>query len=121
MKIMLNHKIVPSHDKERSTNFSARVFGLEYAGGSGAFAAVHVNDSRTLDWGTRDTFETHHYAFRVDDREFDSIFARLADEGVLHGSQPNAPQNGEINTRLGGRGLYFSDPDGHLMEIMTRA
>jgi hypothetical protein len=101
MTITLNHTIVPSHAKERSANFFARVFGLEYAGVSGPFAAVHVDDSLTLDWGDRDTFESHHYAFLVNEQEFDGIFDRLKAEGVIYGSQPNAPQNGEINTRLG--------------------
>jgi catechol 2,3-dioxygenase-like lactoylglutathione lyase family enzyme len=55
----------------------------------------------------------------VSDHEFDEIFGRLEGEGVRYGSQPTAPTNGEINTRRGGRGLYFADPDGHLMEIMT--
>ena len=113
--------IVPSHDKERSASFFARVFGLDYAGLSGHFAAVHVNETLSLDWDNRDTFESHHYAFLVNDQEFDAIFDRLNAEGVRHGSQPNAPQNGQINTRLGGRGLYFDDPDGHLLEIMTKA
>jgi catechol 2,3-dioxygenase-like lactoylglutathione lyase family enzyme len=121
MTITLNHTIVPSHDKEASANFFARVFGLEYAGVSGPFAAVHVNDSLTLDWGSSDNFESHHYAFLINEQEFDSIFDHLKAEGVTYGSGPFTPQDGEINTRLGGRGLYFADPDGHLLEIMTRA
>jgi catechol 2,3-dioxygenase-like lactoylglutathione lyase family enzyme len=121
MPITLNHTIVPSHDKDRSARFFARVFGLEYAGPQGHFAPVHVNDTLTLDWDNSDRFESHHYAFLINDQEFDAIFERLTAEGVRYGSQPNAPGNGEINTRLGCRGLYFADPDGHLMEIMTRA
>jgi catechol 2,3-dioxygenase-like lactoylglutathione lyase family enzyme len=121
MPITLNHTIVPSHDKESSAKFFARIFGLEYAGLNGHFAAVHVNDTLTLDWDNGDRFEGHHYAFLVNEQEFDEIFARLKAESVVYGSGPNAPTNGQINTRLGGRGLYFVDPDGHLLELMTRA
>ena len=56
---------------------------------------------------------------RRQQKEFDEIYGRLKSENITYGSGPNAPANGEINTRRGGRGLYFVDPDGHLMEIMT--
>jgi catechol 2,3-dioxygenase-like lactoylglutathione lyase family enzyme len=119
MPITLNHTIVPSHDKEQSAKFFARVFGLEYSGPVGHFAQVRVNDDLALDWDNRDRFEGHHYAFVVTDREFDEIFGRLEGEHVTYGSGPNSSRDGQINHRRGGRGLYFSDPDGHLLEIMT--
>ncbi len=119
MPITLNHTIVPSRDKENSARFFARIFGLRYDGPVGHFAQVRVNADLSLDWDNRDSFDHHHYAFLVTDREFDEILGRLKAEGVRYGSQPNAPANGEINTRRGGRGLYFADFDAHLMEIMT--
>jgi catechol 2,3-dioxygenase-like lactoylglutathione lyase family enzyme len=121
MPIVLNHTIVPSRDKELSARFFARVFGLSYDGLAGHFAPVHVNNDLTFDFDNDEHFERHHYAFLVDDRAFDEIFGRLKAEDVRYGSGPSAPDNGQINTRLGGRGLYFRDPDGHLLEIMTRA
>jgi catechol 2,3-dioxygenase-like lactoylglutathione lyase family enzyme len=119
MPIVLNHTIVPSRDKEGGAKFFARIFGLKYAGPMGHFAQVHVNDDLSFDWDTREGFESHHYAFFVSDQEFDEIFARLKGENVRYGSEPNAPANGQLNARRGGRGLYFADPDGHLLEIMT--
>jgi catechol 2,3-dioxygenase-like lactoylglutathione lyase family enzyme len=120
MPIVLNHTIVPSRDKESSAKFFARIFGLEYAGPVGHFAQVRVNDGLNFDWDNRDKFESHHYAFHVSDEEFDAIFGRIKAENIRYGSEPYAPDNGEINHRRGGRGLYFADPDGHLLEIMTR-
>ena len=120
MPITLNHTIVPSRDKEGSAKFFAKIFGLSYAGPHGHFAPVQINDSLTLDWDNRDEFESHHYAFLVGEGEFDAIFGRLKAEGVVYGSGPGTPEDGQINTRHGGRGLYFRDPDGHLLEIMTR-
>ena len=119
MPITLNHTIVPSHDKEQSAQFFARMFGLKYAGPVGHFAQVRVNDDLALDWDNRTSFEGHHYAFVVSDQEFDQIFGRLKSEKVAYGSGPNSSTDGDINRRRGGRGLYFSDPDGHLLEIMT--
>ena len=119
MSITLNHTIVPSRDKEAGARFFARVFGLDYAGLFGHFAQVRVNGDLALDWDNRDGFESHHYAFVVNDQEFDDIFGRLKAEGVAYGSGPTSPSDGQINHRRGGRGLYFTDPDGHLLEIMT--
>ena len=119
MPITLNHTIVPSRDKTGSAAFLARIMGLGAPGAVGHFVQVRVNGDLALDYDNRDTFDSHHYAFYVSDAEFDEIFGRIKSEGVRYGSQPNAPTNGEINTRRGGRGLYFADPDGHLMEIMT--
>src|SRR5215216_5164971 len=119
MPITLNHTIVPSRDKEGSAKFFAHIMGLSSPGQAGHFVQVRVNGDLALDWDNRPSFDSHHYAFVVSDDEFDEIFGRLRAEGVAYGSGPNAPANGEINTRRGGRGLYFADPDGHLMEIMT--
>ena len=119
MPITLNHTIVPSHDKEQSAQFFARIFGVKYGGLAGHFAQVRVNDELALDYDNRDRFESHHYAFVVNDTEFDQIFGRLKTEGVAYGSGPSTPADGDINHRRGGRGLYFADPDGHLLEIMT--
>jgi catechol 2,3-dioxygenase-like lactoylglutathione lyase family enzyme len=120
MPITLNHTIVPSRHKEHSARFFARIFGLTYDGPTGHFAPVRINQDLSLDWDDCDTFDSHHYAFLVAEQEFDAIFGRLKAERVPYGSGPGSPTDGEINQRRGGRGLYFADPDGHLLEIMTR-
>jgi catechol 2,3-dioxygenase-like lactoylglutathione lyase family enzyme len=119
MPITLNHTIVPSHDKEQSAQFFARIFGVNYTGPVGHFAQVRVNGDLAFDYDNQDRFESHHYAFVVNDQEFDEIFGRLESEGVKYGSGPGSPTDGDINHRRGGRGVYFADPDGHLLEIMT--
>ena len=119
MAILLDHTIVPAHDNEASARFFARVFGLRYEGAMSHFAPVKVNDSLTLDFDTRDTFEPHHYAFRVSEAEFDAIFGRVRDEGIAYGSGPRAADDMAINHRRGGRGVYFRDPNGHLLELLT--
>ena len=121
MPISLNHTIVPSRDKEGSARFFARLMGLSYEGPHGHFAPVRIDENLTLDWDNREQFDSHHYAFLVSEEEFDQIFGRIKAEGVAYGSGPREQDNLQINTRKGGRGLYFRDPDGHSMEIMTRA
>ena len=117
--ITLNHTIVPSRDKERSAAFLARIMGLPEPGRASHFVQVRINNHLALDYDNRENFEGHHYAFVVDDAQFDEIFGRLKAEQVPYGAGPSNPRDGQINSRRGGRGLYFSDPDGHLMEIMT--
>jgi catechol 2,3-dioxygenase-like lactoylglutathione lyase family enzyme len=119
MAIMLDHTIVPARDKEASARFFARIFGLRYDGPMAHFAPVRVNDTLTLDFDTGTTFEHHHYAFRVSDAEFDAIFARVTADGLAYGSGPTALTDGAINHRRGGRGFYFRDPNGHVLEVLT--
>lgn len=119
MTIELNHTIVPAHDKEASARFFADIFGLAYEGMHFHFAPVQVNDRLTLDFDDASDFEHHHYAFRVSDDEFDTIFARIEKAGIAYGSGPGRMDDMQINHRRGGRGVYFRDPNGHALEIMT--
>jgi len=119
MAIVLDHTIVPAHDNEASANFFARIFGLRFEGPVSHFAPVRVNDMLVLDFDTCATFDSHHYAFKVSNREFDAIFQRIDEEGIAYGSGPRSPDNMAINLRNGGRGFYFKDPNGHLLEVLT--
>jgi catechol 2,3-dioxygenase-like lactoylglutathione lyase family enzyme len=120
MTIKLNHTIVPAADKLRSATFFAKIFGLTFDGEQGHFAPIKVNPDLTLDFDNRDKFEPHHYAFQVSEDEFEAIFQRVKDQGIPYGSEPFAQDNMQINKRNGGRGVYFSDPDGHVLELLTR-
>jgi catechol 2,3-dioxygenase-like lactoylglutathione lyase family enzyme len=120
MAIVLDHTIVPAHDKLAAATFFANIFGLEVGPPMGPFAPVHVNDGLTLDFQDRQRFEWHHYAFHVDDAEFDAIFERVKAAGIAFGSGPYALADGHINHRHGGRGFYFKDPNGHVLELLTR-
>ena len=120
MAITLNHTIVPAHDKEASARWFADIFGLKYEAPGGHFAPVRVNDTLTLDFDTDEDFDRHHYAFHVSDPEFDEIFKRVQEAGIPFGSGPMNPENRELNSWNGGRGVYFRDPSGHLLELLTR-
>ena len=120
MAIHLNHTIVPARDKETSAKFFAYVMGLAYEGNHGHFAPVRVDENLTMDFDNRESFEYHHYAFQVSEEEFDEIFSRISASGASYGSDPRAQDNGQINHRKGGRGVYFTDPNGHSFELLTR-
>ncbi len=121
MTVELNHTIVPARDKEMSALFYERVFGFTYEGPLGNFEAVKIaSQSLTLDFDEQDEFETRHYAFKVSEEEFDAIFGRIKSEGRVYGSGPRTPTDGKINHWGGSRGVYFRDPNGHLLELLTR-
>ncbi|SEO61141.1 VOC family protein [Nitrosovibrio sp. Nv6] len=119
MTITLNHTIVPSHDKVESAKFYSRIFGFEYVGEFSHFTVVKVNDTLSLDFDNREKFDSLHYAFKVTEPEFDQIFERLKAENIKYGSGPFNPENMSINHNDGGRGVYFRDPSGHLLEMLT--
>ena len=119
MTILLNHTIVPARDKLASARFFADLFGLVFDDKADHFAPVKVNDTLTLLFSDEEEFEHHHYAFHVSDAEFDAIFGRVKRAGLAYGSTPWSMQDGKLNDWNGGRGVYFRDPNGHVLELMT--
>ena len=119
MTITLNHTIVPARDKQASAEFFARIFGLQADEEHGHFAPVRVNDSLTLLFDEDSSFESHHLAFHVSDAEFDQIFQRIRDARLAYGSAPWSLEDGKLNDWNGGRGVYFKDLNGHVLELMT--
>ena len=128
MAIHLDHTIVPARDKVAAAEFFAEIFGLQVK--HGHFAEVQVDEHLTLAfadaqelWGgpgfNPKTGYSHHYAFHISDAEFDAIFARIKAKNLPYGSGPFSHTDMQINTRRGGRGFYFEDPNGHLLEVMT--
>jgi catechol 2,3-dioxygenase-like lactoylglutathione lyase family enzyme len=120
MSIVLDHTIVPAHDKIASAKFFANLFGLSYDGPTGPFAPVRINETLTMDFDDRGKgFGVHHYAFRVSDAEFDAIFARVKEAGLVYGSQPWSLTDMKVDDRGRGRKVYFRDLANHLLEIRT--
>jgi catechol 2,3-dioxygenase-like lactoylglutathione lyase family enzyme len=119
MAIHLDHMIVPVRDKHAAAKRLAALLDVPSAESLGEFVAVFVNDGLTLDFAQRESFETHHICFRVSDAEFDAIFGRIKRAGIAYRSRPHGDNDFTINTRLGGKNLYWQDSDGHLWEILT--
>lgn len=119
--VALNHHIVSASDSEASARYYCETLGLEPAVKLGHFAVLRVSDDTTLDFISADgDFDRQHYAFLVTEEEFDQIFARVEQRGQLYWADPMHEESGEINHWDDGRGVYFDDPDGHRLEIITR-
>lgn len=120
MSVELNHTIVWCSDKARSAEFLTGILGLRPARTFLHFLVVDLANKVSVDFYQKDgPVAPQHYAFLVDDATFDAAYARIRDGFVAHWADPARTRPGEINTYYGGRGLYFEDPDGHLMEIIT--
>lgn len=121
MTVKLNHTIVYARDKGVSAAFFAEVLGLPAPQPYGPFLGVEVGNEVTLDFlDDEGEIASQHYAFLVGEREFDEIFARIKARGLSYWADPAQSRAGEINRHDGGRGVYFEDPSGHLLEIITR-
>ena len=122
MTIKLNHTIVHSRDPRAAANFFAEVFGLGKPVPFGPFLDVEVGNEVTLAFLDAEDMEIQiqHYAFLVSEPEFDQIFGRVTARGLKYWADPGQKQEGKINRHYGGRGVYFQDPSGHLLEIITK-
>ena len=121
MSISLNHTIVVARDKEKSARFLTEVLGLPPHKMLGQFAVVSVGET-SLDFVSTDAdIEQRHFAFLVSEAEFDGIFGHIRARAMPYWADPFRRTANSINTYDDGRGLYFDDPNGHLLEIITRA
>lgn len=121
MSAKLNHTIVYARDKRASAAFLSEVLGLPVPVPFGPFMGVQAGNDVTLDFMDADgEIASQHYAFLISEAEFDGIFARIRERKLPYWADPAQRQRGKINTRDGGRGVYFEDPNGHLLEVLTR-
>jgi catechol 2,3-dioxygenase-like lactoylglutathione lyase family enzyme len=121
MSVEFNHTIVWCRDSEASATFLAGILGLPAPKKWGPFQVVSTANGVNVDFMDKEgEIRTQHYAFLVGEQEFDQIFARVKEHGLTHWADPGQHKAGEINRHDGGRGVYFEDPSGHLLEVITR-
>lgn len=121
MSVQLNHTIAWCKDQKRSANFLTRVLGLPEPRRFMHFLVVDLSNDVSIDYfETNEHVALQHFAFLVSEDEFDSAFDRINDMQLEYWADPARSRPGEINRHDGGRGVYFKDPDGHLLELITR-
>ena len=121
MQIVLDHLIVPSHDRNPGAQSLGKLLGVPWreAKGEEHFAPVYLNDTLTLDFADRENFSSHHYCFQVSDEQFEGIFDRIKAGGIPYRSTLVGENDSKINTRNGGKNIYWTCPDSHIWEILT--
>ena len=123
MSAQLNHTIVWCRDKAASAKFLAEMLGRPVPTRFGPFAVVDMDNGVSLDFhDVEDGREilSQHYAFLIGEADFDAVLGRIKAAGLDHWADPARRRPGEINHNDGGRGVYFPDPDGHFLEVITR-
>jgi catechol 2,3-dioxygenase-like lactoylglutathione lyase family enzyme len=121
MTVELNHTIVAARDKMAAATFLTDLLGLPAPTPFGPFLVVTLGNGVSLDFiETSEDIHPQHYAFLVSESDFDVIFDRIRALDLAYWADPAHQQPGEINKRDGGRGVYFDDPNGHYLELLTR-
>jgi catechol 2,3-dioxygenase-like lactoylglutathione lyase family enzyme len=123
MSVTFNHTIIAAEDSAESARFFRELLELPEAPSWGPFVNVQLADGVLLQFAKPPghiEIQMQHYAFLLDDELFDRAYQRLCDGGVVHWADPQMRRPGEINNEHGGRGVYFKDPAGHAIELITR-
>ena len=121
MAIQFNHTILSAHDKEASGKFLSEMLGLPAPTRWGPFVVVTTANGANLDYmDVEGEIAPQHYAFLVSETEFEEILNRIRERKLAFWADPGQAEPGQINRHDGGHGLYFEDPNGHLLEIITR-
>jgi catechol 2,3-dioxygenase-like lactoylglutathione lyase family enzyme len=121
MAAQLNHTIVWCRDQRRSAEFLAEMLGRPAPTKFAHFAVVQLDNDVSMDFLEREgAISPQHYAFLISEQDFDAVLERIHVRKLEHWADPARSQPNEINRRDGGRGVYFPDPDGHFLEVLTR-
>lgn len=121
MPATFNHTIIAAKDRRESARFFRELLEVPEAPSWGPFTNIQLADGVLLQFAEPPVeIQMQHYAFLLDDDHFDRAYRRLCDTGVTHWADPQMQKPGEINHEHGGRGVYFLDPAGHGIELITR-
>ncbi|MGH3622118.1 MAG: VOC family protein [Sciscionella sp.] len=121
MTVTFNHTIIAAKDRHESARFFRELFELPEAPSWGPFVNVKLDEGVLLQFAEPPVeIQMQHYAFLLDDELFDRAYARLQEQGIEHWADPQMQRSGQTNTEHGGRGVYFKDPAGHAIELITK-
>lgn len=125
MPVTFNHTIIAARDRAESARFFREIFEAADAPSWGPFTNLTIDGGVLLQFADLPVdvypeIQNQHYAFLVDDALFDRAYARLREAGIEHWADPQKQGPGEINHGHGGRGVYFRDPAGQFLEMITQ-
>lgn len=123
MTIKLDHTVIYAKNHKKAAKEFANVMGLPsgiIAGVGYEFTTVRVNSELSIYFMDRDEINLEqHMAFNVDGRSFDKILKQLKKNKITFGSSPYETDNLRTDHTFSPRGLFWTNLDGCLFEIMT--
>lgn len=121
MPAQFNHTIIAARDAAESARFHRDILEAEDAPSWGVFTNLLIGHGVLLQFAEPpvEHIQMQHYAFLVDEDHFDRAYRLLVDRDIAHSADPFGKQPGQINHGHGGRGVYFHDPAGHGIELLT--
>lgn len=121
MTVSFNHMIVFARDKHESAAFLTHMLGLAEPTSWGPFVTAELEPGVLVQFADANfDIQPQHYAFLVTEEQFDGVYRRITGRGLEHWADPQMRRPGEVNTNHGGRGVYFRDPAGHNLEVLTQ-
>jgi catechol 2,3-dioxygenase-like lactoylglutathione lyase family enzyme len=121
MAVQLNHTIVWCSNQTTSAQFLADILGLSAPIRFGHFDVLELDNRVSLDFAqSPGPIQPQHYAFLISEAEFDAVLGRIRQHGLGYWADPMHQLPGQISRSDGGRGVYFADPDGHNLEVITQ-
>ena len=120
MTVTLNHTILHARDKDATARFLTEMLGLAPHRTLAHFAVVQVGETSLDLIETSEPITSRHFAFLVSEEEFDAIFARIRERRLPYWADPFHREPDKINHWDDGHGVYFDDPNGHLLEVITK-
>ena len=123
MSALFNHTIIAATDPEESAQFYVDILEAEHTQSWGVFSNIMLSGAVMLQFATPPPpheISPVHMAFLCTDEHFDRAVALLRERGLDHWADPQGTKPQETNSGPGGRGVYFLDPAGMFLELITK-
>lgn len=121
MTAQFNHTIIAANSAETSARFYRDLLEARDAPTWGPFINLELDGGVLLQFAAPPTaFPPQHYGFLVTEKHFDRAVQRIQHHDLEYWADPQRRRPRETNTEHGGRGIYFLDPAGHYLELITQ-
>jgi catechol 2,3-dioxygenase-like lactoylglutathione lyase family enzyme len=124
VSVVIDHLGLPATNAEEAAQWFSEILGLQAPvadGPDGDMYNVRLSSASSVLFVTEASVASQHMAFGVSEANFTAIVDRLRERGIPFGNDPEDPANGTTLDPLGGKGrVYFSNPDGHFLEVTVR-
>lgn len=120
MPVTLNHIIVHASEPLATAEFFADILNLPPPRRLAHFTVLQVGETSLDFLPTDEAITSRHFAFLTSEAEFKDLLSRIEARNLPYWADPFHNIPNQINRWDDGHGVYFDDPNGHLLEVITR-